>query len=96
VLTLEGKRRQGGRWRCAAAAGGGLPRWWCSGAVPAGGRGRGCTARRPGTPGGAGLKVNGSGKTWAAAASSAMAGGGATLCRCGGAPARSCTGREAG
>jgi hypothetical protein len=38
VLTLEGRRRQGGRWRCAAAAGGGLPRRRRSGVLPAVGR----------------------------------------------------------
>jgi hypothetical protein len=42
-----------------------------------------------------GSKVNGSGKTWAAAASSAMADGDAALCRCGGTPARARTGAGA-
>jgi hypothetical protein len=47
VLTLEGGgRRQGGCRRHAAAAGGSLTRRWCSGALPAVGRGGTGLSRR--------------------------------------------------
>jgi hypothetical protein len=46
VLTLEGERRQGGRWRHAAAAGGGFTWRRCSGGFPAAGSGETGRARR--------------------------------------------------